>query len=278
MATQWVSGTHRHDPGPFRFTEIHGPHRSRDQRSTRARLLRRHGYHPARCEFALEKVPLRDLIESLLAEAHDRGTARSTMSMESAGSTRGAVARRVRASYDAARQRRPQDTPRLDTLESLYASGIAVEPLIAVPRARPLSSGDAAFTLLDGRHRTFAAAHVGIERLPVFVLLSAMAVFPYQAPWKPRYCAAQKRRPLQSGLSASATAAAARRPDGGLLSPGLVAMAPRFSRIACCKALRHVWIVALAAHLRLGFALRARGTPLLPRHPQFLEHLLRRPT
>jgi hypothetical protein len=55
-------------------------------------------------------------------------------------------------------------------------------------------------------------------------------------------------------------------------------MAPRFSRIPRCNALRHVWIVALAAHLRLGVALRARGTPLLSRHPHLLDYLLQRPT
>jgi hypothetical protein len=65
--------------------------------------------------------------------------------------------------------------PRLDNLATLYAHGDEVEPLVAIQSDRVLSSGDNALILIDGRHRTFAAAHVGVERLPVFVLLSAEA-------------------------------------------------------------------------------------------------------
>ena len=61
------------DQGPFRITEIHGPNRSLNERFEVSRLLRQRGFKPARCEFALERIPLIDLIESLLVEAHDRG-------------------------------------------------------------------------------------------------------------------------------------------------------------------------------------------------------------
>ncbi len=82
-------------------------------------------------------------------------------------------------SYDAARQRRPQDNPRLDRFTALYANGEDVEPLVAMQSDRVLSSGDKALILLDGRHRTFAAAPAGVERLPVFVLSRADASFSY---------------------------------------------------------------------------------------------------
>jgi hypothetical protein len=70
------------------------------------------------------------------------------------------------ASYDAARERRPQDTPGLDNVAALYARGEDVEPLVAMQGDRVLSSGNKVLILFDGRHRTFAAAHVGVERLP----------------------------------------------------------------------------------------------------------------
>jgi hypothetical protein len=60
------------DAGPFRFTEIHGSHRSTEEQGHAARLLRQCGLQPARCEFALVEIPLIDLIESLLVEAYDK--------------------------------------------------------------------------------------------------------------------------------------------------------------------------------------------------------------
>ena len=46
-------------------------------------------------------------------------------------------------------------------------------------RDRVLSSGDKALIVIDGRHRVFAAAHAGVDRLPAFVLQRADAVFAY---------------------------------------------------------------------------------------------------
>jgi hypothetical protein len=69
--------------------------------------------------------------------------------------------------------------PRLDQLAALYEHGEEVDPLVAVPSHRTLASGDPALLVIDGRHRTMAAVHAGVERLPVFVLVRADAVFAY---------------------------------------------------------------------------------------------------
>jgi hypothetical protein len=168
------------DPGPFRFTEIHGAHRSTDEQGHAARLLRRCGLQPPRCEFALVEIPLIELIESLLVEAHVRGD--RAFDYE-AWRAEGAPEARLRAEFagssGAARERRPQENPRLDNLVALYSQGDDVEPLVAVESDRVLSSGDKALIVIDGRHRTFAAADAGVDRLPVFVLLRADAVFSY---------------------------------------------------------------------------------------------------
>jgi hypothetical protein len=168
------------DPGPFRYTEIHGPRRSSSEQFHVGRLLRQHGLQPTRCEFALQEIPLIDLIESLLVEAHDRGDrAFDYEAWRTEGAPEEPLRAAFAASYDAARERRPQDNPRLDNLAALYTHGEEVEPLVAMQSDRVLSSGDNALILLDGRHRTFAAAHAGADRLPVFVLLRADAVFSY---------------------------------------------------------------------------------------------------
>src|SRR5215218_7775703 len=43
--------------------------------------------------------------------------------------------------------------------------------LVGKERDFALSSGDKALVVLDGRHRVFAAARAGTQRLPVFVLI-----------------------------------------------------------------------------------------------------------
>jgi hypothetical protein len=169
------------DEGPFRFTEIHGPHRSLAEQFHVAALIRECGFLPPRCEFELEEVTLIDLIESALMEAY---YARGDRAFDyEAWRAKGAPEAPLRAefadSYDSARERRPEDTPLLDNLAALYAHGAEVEPLAAMRSDRDLSSGEKALLLFDGRHRTFAAAHAGVERLPVFVLLRADAVFSY---------------------------------------------------------------------------------------------------
>jgi hypothetical protein len=61
----------------------------------------------------------------------------------------------------------------------LYSQGDDVEPLIAAESDRVLSSGDKVLIVIDGRHRTFAAADARVDRLAVFVLTRADAVFSY---------------------------------------------------------------------------------------------------
>jgi hypothetical protein len=145
-----------------------------------ARLLRQLGLQPQRCEFALQEIPLIDLIESLLLHAHERGEAAFDYE---AWRAEGAPEAPLRAEFagavDAARERSPEDTPRVDDLAALYAQGEDVDPLVAIERERVLSSGDKALIVIDGRHRTFAAADAGVDRLPVFVLVRADAVFSY---------------------------------------------------------------------------------------------------
>jgi hypothetical protein len=95
----------------------------------------------------------------------------------------GAPEDRLRAVYaqvdEARRQESPKFTPRLNELEALYAEGATVEPLVAMERDFTLASGDKALILLDGRHRTFAAARTNVDRLQVFVVTRADATFSY---------------------------------------------------------------------------------------------------
>jgi hypothetical protein len=145
-------------------------------------MLRKRGLQPPRCEFALEEVPLIDLIESFIVEAQLEGRLHEVWDYE-AWRARGAPETQLREVFahidEARRQLTPKHTPGLLELESLYAGGAAVEPLVAKERDFALSSGDKALILLDGRHRTFAAARAGVDRLPVFVLTRADAVFSY---------------------------------------------------------------------------------------------------
>jgi hypothetical protein len=168
------------DAGPFRFTEIHGTHRSPEEQGHAARLLRQCGLQPARCEFSLVEIPLIELIESLLVEAHVRGDrAFDYEAWRAEGASETSLRAEFAASSAAARDRRPQDDPRRDNLVALYSQGDDVEPLVAVESNRVLSSGDKALIVIDGRHRTFAAADAGADHLPVFVLTRADAVFSY---------------------------------------------------------------------------------------------------
>jgi len=128
------------------------------------------------------EVPLIDLIESLIVEAHLERGLQELWDYE-AWRAKGAPEAQLREIFtyidESRRQETPKFTPRLLELESLYAGGAAVEPLVASERDFALSSGDKALILLDGRHRTFAAARAGIDRLPVFVVTRADAVFSY---------------------------------------------------------------------------------------------------
>lgn len=172
------------DPGPFRFTEIHGSHRARDEQFQVGRLLRLRGAEPPRCEFALEEIPLIQLIESMVVESHlERGLQEAGVFDYEAWRANGAQDAPLCDLYakidESRRINTPQFTPRLVKLEALYASGAAVDPLVAMEREFALSSGDNALILVDGRHRTFAATRANVDRVPVFVLTRSDAVFSY---------------------------------------------------------------------------------------------------
>jgi hypothetical protein len=98
-------------------------------------------------------------MESLLVEAHDRGDrAFGYEAWRAEGAPDAPLCTEFAASSAAARERRPQDTPRLDKFVALYAQGDDVDPLIAIERPqRLLSSGEKALIVIDGRHRAFAA-------------------------------------------------------------------------------------------------------------------------
>ena len=105
----------RRDPRPASLIQRARP---------RGRTHQECGLTPQRCEFALEEIPLIDLIESLLLQAHDLGQAGNTFEYEAwraDGAPEAALRQEFAASHDAARERRPQDTPRLDSLVALYA-------------------------------------------------------------------------------------------------------------------------------------------------------------
>ena len=93
------------DPGPFRFKEIHGQHRTPEQQYHVGHLLRRRGVNPGRCEFALEEIPLIDLIESLLVEAYDERGDRAFdyEAWRRQGAPAAPLREEFAASYDAAR-------------------------------------------------------------------------------------------------------------------------------------------------------------------------------
>jgi hypothetical protein len=163
------------DPGPFRFKEIHGPRRSVEERNHVVRLLKKQGRQPVTSKFRLETVPVVELIESLLAEAHHRGYGGNTFQYDtwrSQGAPEAALRDEFAASAQAARSRRPQDVPRLNTLAALYRRGATVDPLIAMEWDFTLSTGAKALILLDGRHRMFAVPGTGVDALQVYVLIS----------------------------------------------------------------------------------------------------------
>jgi len=136
---------------------------------------------PPQCEFALEEIALIDRIESLLVQAHEHGD--SAVDFD-AWRVHGAPDAPLRARFAgatrAARERRPQHTARLDELVTIYAQHETVDPLVAIEGDHVLSSGDTDLLLIDGRHRTSAAADAGVQHRPVFVLGTADADFSLQ--------------------------------------------------------------------------------------------------
>ena len=79
---------------------------------------------------------------------------------------------------------------------------------------------------------------------------------------------------------ARSSACPASRPPGraaGVRHPGLIAVAAPLGGISCREALRHARVVALAADLLLGLALRTGGVALRGRQFRLPEHLDGRP-
>jgi hypothetical protein len=83
----------------------------------------------------------------------------------------------------------------------LYSHGDDVEPVVAIESDRVLSSGTRALIVIDGRHRTFAAANAGADRLPAILLTSADAVF---SSWPPGSALALERNARRCAAQADA--------------------------------------------------------------------------
>lgn len=83
-----------------------------------------------------------------------------------------AEARALFARADAAQRANPAfeaELPIVEALERLFAESAPIDPLIARSLEQPLSTGDEALFIIDGRHRLLAAASTGVAELEVYV-------------------------------------------------------------------------------------------------------------
>ena len=72
---------------------------------------------------------------------------------------------------DSVRGEHPNAAAQIEHLEEMYASDTEVDPLIAVVRDRPfrLSTGEPVLFVIDGNHRLYAAAKVGLDEVQVYI-------------------------------------------------------------------------------------------------------------
>ena len=76
---------------------------------------------------------------------------------------------------DSVRGEHPDAARLIEQLEEMYASDTEVDPLIAVVRDRPfrLSTGESVLFVIDGNHRLYAAAKVGLDEVQVYVAVAS---------------------------------------------------------------------------------------------------------
>jgi len=115
--------------------------------------------------FALLSIPTFQLIESVIIESVARKRLTPDLFDYKAWRRSGALEGPMRdlfAYFDRERRKVPEwheHKARVEELEALYAAGAQVDPLIARTIDQlPLSSGEVAVFMLDGRDRLFAAA------------------------------------------------------------------------------------------------------------------------
>jgi hypothetical protein len=160
------------DPGPFGFGQLHLPHASERDLDI-AQQLQEKAFPGVELTFGLWAVPTFELIESSFVEA----VARRTLPVEAYEDWRRrgapeAEARKNFADADAAQRRNPQfaeELTRVEALERLFAAEAPIDPLIAASLEVPVSTGQMALFVIDGRHRRLAAAATGIAELEVYI-------------------------------------------------------------------------------------------------------------
>lgn len=148
------------------------PNASENDRET-ARRLRDKQFPGVEHAYALFTIPLFELIESSFVEAVSRGVFSRDDYIN--WRQRGAPEDEVLEAFAADAKRQRQDPSfaaelvRIEELESLVSAGSRIDPLIGCSLGVPLSSGEEALFLIDGRHRLLAAMAVEVPELEVYV-------------------------------------------------------------------------------------------------------------
>jgi hypothetical protein len=160
------------DPGPFTFAELELPHAS-DHDIEIAQRVAAKFFPGVELRFGLVAVPTFELIESSQVDAAIRGE--FPVDVYQDWRCRGAPeaeARELFARADAAQRASPAfeaELPIVEQLERLLAENAAIDPLIARSLEQPLSTGEQALFIIDGRHRLLAAASTGVAELEVYI-------------------------------------------------------------------------------------------------------------
>lgn len=160
------------DPGPFDFDQLSLRHATEADLDT-ARRVKKKFFPDAELIFAKYAVPTFELIESNLVDAISQGKfpveAYEAWRLQGASESE---AREAFARADAAQRRDPAfagELAQIEALERLIREGAELDPLIARSLEMPLSTGEEALFIIDGRHRLIAAAATNISELLVYV-------------------------------------------------------------------------------------------------------------
>lgn len=160
------------DPGPFTFRELELPHASERDIEVAQQVAAKF-FPGVELTFELVAVPTFELIESAQVDAAVRGAfpVESYRDWRRRGAPE-AEAREAFARADAAQRATAAfaaELPIVEALERLLAGNAAIDPLIARSLEQPLSTGEAALFIIDGRHRLLAAAATGVTELEVYI-------------------------------------------------------------------------------------------------------------
>ncbi len=160
------------DPGPLNFSELRLPNaRAHDLHV--AQRVQEKFFPRAHLEFSLFRVPTIELIESSFVDAVIRKEIPAPV--YESWRLRGGPEAELRALFneaDAAQRRDPGfagELVQIQALEKIFAEQVATDPLIARSLEVPLSTGEEALFIIDGRHRLLAAAATSVAELEVYV-------------------------------------------------------------------------------------------------------------